>query len=263
MSYSKNYFNGIPTSVMRFGKNRQQYQSYDGVISLEKQDTELQLSTLEQQISALDKAITDIQTKLAGINVASGTLSCDRVSTNTIDAPNAAFNTETVVNQTISGDMTMNSFPLYLKTGVAPDNVKTMIQGSIYGPKGFCEVRGDVGGCLAMWKSGQRKPCMDWGDERIRSPKTFQAGFNTVNGVAPSYTVSISFPDTFINVPTVLCQIQAGAGFDYAYYTKVSNVTTSGFSVNKYYIDGLGGQHVSNDGMHWVAFDPTNTSIFP
>jgi hypothetical protein len=259
---SKNYFNGTPTSVVQYGFGRQQLQSYDGVISGSQNQYDITLDTLEKQLSDLDTRMLSIEEDLEGIDIEAGTITVANLIANNLTATNATITNDYITASSVSGAVTMNAKPIYLH-GVS---IADSIIGSNYGGIPFTDIRGTKGGALCSYQEGApdggRRACLDWGSGRIRSQRTFQAGRNTTNAIGGTVYFDVSAP--FVNVPTVVVTSECDAGTpDNIHTVIVTSITTTQFVYKKKEIDIIGDiSDSSNVPFNWIAFDPTNTSIF-
>jgi hypothetical protein len=270
---SRNYVNGMPSSVVRYGHKRSHYETYDGVLNSTGDRSVDRSAALQDRVKYLQAKLNDL------LALASQNLTQDLVHDTTV-ITNLVY-PKVTIKQVLSSDhgeftgtkdsthlsiqpaalnqsLIMNGCPLFLKDA---GNVKTMITGSEYSPgRGFCEVRGEIGGGLSHW-NGERRICMDWGDERIRSPRTFQSG-TVYQNLQDPYTVTspttqfyIAFPFPFKTTPVVILHdlttaehitnnfwmlknINTGAFTFQAghivHFLKLINVTASGFTFQLY-----------------------------
>lgn len=253
------YLNGIPSSLVGYGTQRQQFQSYDGVLSTVSTYDEATLDTLEKQLNTLTTKVDTLQNTLAGYgitNSSQGTLSVTNVSTTNLDATSATIGTNTSNTITIKSDtgtgIVMNGKPI--RMGISTDDVNVITYNNYGG--GILDVKGNYGGALAYNNNGTRNACLDWGSGRIRSPLTFQSGIRT-GGYSDD---EVSFPIAFKTVPTVVASMYGNV--TNLLSIRITSVSTTKFTYSKRYVDSYGNVGTSNENFGWIAFDPTNTSLF-
>jgi hypothetical protein len=265
MSYP-NYLNGIPSSLVGYGNQRQQFQSYDGVLSTASRVDDANLDTLEKQVTILDEKVTSLTTTLAGYNIlpgSTGTLSVANLIAINTETTSAAIGTSIVktlnINPTDGTGIVMNDRMIKFRTGADTNHGIQYIYDAGRGFDGL-DVFGYKGGALGFKEGVLRKACMDWGSERIRSVRTFQAGRVTTN--ATTGTISFSSP-YFKTTPSVVASVYGGNGTNNLFQLRIYNVTQTSFQYDKKYTDGAGTIYdAGTEYWGWVAFDPTDTSIF-
>jgi hypothetical protein len=264
MSFTRNYTNKIPSSIIGYGSRTQTFQTYDGIITGEGTRYDITIDTLQKQISDLDERIDLIDEQLARVGLTGGstTLSCAAIVCNSLETGTLSAGDTSLVQGIINGSLVMDSKIIYLKS--LSDN-KNMIQGDNGGGvgfplEGFLEMRGERGGALSSWKGGARSVCMDFGDERIRSLKTFQAGVVASGG---TYNGSVSFAvgGTFLFTPCIVATSKGNAS-NTVYTVRITSVSTTGFSYERIRIDFAGVYWNDTEAFSWVAMDPTSTNIF-
>jgi hypothetical protein len=260
MSYP-NYLNGIPSSLVGYGNQRLQFQSYDGVLSTASRVDDANLDTLEKQVTALDTKISSLINTLAGFGISpgqSGSLTVNDLTAIDVKATTTSVGTNTVKNFNINTDggtgIVMNDRGILFRG--SGDSTHRIIYNGETGVDGI-DIRGNKGGALGFMDSGVRKACMDWGSERIRSPKTFQAGYVS----ADNNSGTISFQTEFETPPCVFATVYGENG-NYLFFITIYDIQTDSFKYKKRYLDGANMYNSTTEDWGWVAFDPTNTSIF-
>jgi hypothetical protein len=263
MSYSRNYINGIPSSVIGYGTSRQTFQSYDGIFTGAGTEYDITLNTLQNELNALDERMDAVDATLAALGLSgsggTSTVSTSTIICDTLEATNALIGSDTVSGMKVTNNLTMDSKPLYLAAGGdAKSKIQAINAGIVgHGSETMTDIRGQRGGALCSGSS--RDVCLDFCAGKIRALKTFQAGLYTTNG---SETGTITFGVPFLSTPTVVTHVYGTDSGSY-YVMRVNNITVNGFDWKKYRIDsnGLYYNAVDED-FGWVAFDPTNTNIF-
>jgi hypothetical protein len=292
---SRNYINGIPESVIGYGKGRNQFETYDGLYTNNSTTIQQRIANLESEIKKRQVWLTNVESLLNGLGTGK-TLRVSKITSNVL--VNATF--ATITNQTdtictISNNVHMEGKPIYL---AEKDNYQTKIQAisaDIVGhpTESFTDVRGQRGGALSSGPS--RTVCLDFCGGRIRSPKTFQSGKGDY--VATSGTIYFQSP--FSVTPAVIANHEIATSvyhfvntytleevyFDCSYYVKITDVYTDKFDYQlmthlskevpltlmvrsqPFTAEGdllayNGEGPVYSFILNWMAFDPTDTNIF-
>lgn len=201
------YINSIPTSVLGYGSQRQQFQSYDGILNSNEGDIKTnKIKTIQERIRYLDTKLKTLETLVSvfqsgGTTTGSVTVNNVKVS-NGIIPTNATLRDQTnkkVELHTSNGtSIVMNGKPI--RMGIPTDDSNVLTYSSYGG--GIVDIKGNYGGSLCSNLSGTKIQCLDWGSGRVRSRKTFQSGTLTnydSNGVGV-----VTFTQPFKYTPVVV-----------------------------------------------------------
>lgn len=202
-----NYINNIPSSLLGYGPQRQQFQTYDGIFSgNESNPRARRVQTIQERILFLEDKYNTLLTLIDAFNTDVNvvkTLNTKSLTSKFIDTSTVDTSTETdktlTVHSTSGTDIVMNDREIRFR-GADDSNHRIIYNGGT-GVDGI-DIRGYKGGALGYMQNGTRKACMDWGSERIRSHKTFQAGKVTTS----TGLITVNFPTAFKNIPVVLAQ---------------------------------------------------------
>jgi hypothetical protein len=201
-----NYINNIPSSLLGYGPLRQQFQTYDGILSGNEADPRARrIETLQKRILFLEDKYNLLVVLSDAFDNEVKKLTTKSFDTNFLSSTTTTADTETdktlTVHSTSGTDIVMNDRGIQFR---GSGDYNHMIQYTLDTSRGFdgIDICGNKGGALGYIKDGVRKPCLDWGSERIRSPKTFQAGKVTTS----TGLITVNFPTAFKNIPVVLAQ---------------------------------------------------------
>jgi hypothetical protein len=240
-----NYINGIPSSMLGYGPQRQQFQSYDGVLSgNESNPRARRIETLQKRLIFLEDKYNVLLT-LANAFSPAGKLVVENLKSSLVNSTNATITNETTkiatIHNTEGNGIVMNDRPLILR---GTDDVNRILYNGDTGVDGLSFV-GNKGGALGYIDGTIRRSCLDWGSERIRSPKTFQANTLTVFTLATDGLISVTFPVAFKFTPVVIARPIMDAvtrkEFDpmtdtllkqgtVLYHIRIESVSTTGFT---------------------------------